>query len=551
MIHITIKQAHDILMKTVSSFCRDRTMWLVILLFAAANGINYALLLPLWEGFDEPFHYSYVVELATKQTVPKLARSTLSTEIWQSLTFAPASHVVQRNIPELKTYGQYFALSDQDRHELRSQLENIPVSYRGVPDPIHGNYEAHQPPVAYMLMAIPDGALSRCSLLTRIRALRIFVVIFGIALTACGTLALCGEIGADGAFQWAALLMIFSCQMYYATTARVANDWLAIPLAIWTIVTATRTWANPCWRTLIHFSSTLALGLLTKAYFLALIPFFLGLIVLLCASRRLSVRIAIGATLAAGIVPTAWYARNFALYRSISAVPETVAGIGLAQVAGALFEVPWLGSAAYIARGSLWTGNNQFNTFSRPTLDIALVLLFVGWVLLARHSARRKEERHKVIIVSLVALSFVAALAYSTAVSFIYSHGASAGASPWYAEVLLPPAIVGAMAGLARSRLLGRILAMLQVVLWTYIMLASYLAKLIPQYGGRAAGATHVSELVAWYTQDPHQIADILGTTALGPMTAILVLTPLVFIMGLISAGLVCTELMRSKDTST
>ena len=32
----------------------------LLIAYGVANALLYATLLPLWEGFDEPFHYSYV-----------------------------------------------------------------------------------------------------------------------------------------------------------------------------------------------------------------------------------------------------------------------------------------------------------------------------------------------------------------------------------------------------------------------------------------------------------------------------------------------------------
>jgi len=39
--------------------------------FAAANAVLYSALLPLWEGFDEPFHFGYVQRLANGRGFPR------------------------------------------------------------------------------------------------------------------------------------------------------------------------------------------------------------------------------------------------------------------------------------------------------------------------------------------------------------------------------------------------------------------------------------------------------------------------------------------------
>ena len=41
-----------------------------ILCFGIINACLYSALLPLWEGFDEPFHFAYVQQLANGWGLP-------------------------------------------------------------------------------------------------------------------------------------------------------------------------------------------------------------------------------------------------------------------------------------------------------------------------------------------------------------------------------------------------------------------------------------------------------------------------------------------------
>jgi len=45
---------------------RDRFA-LALLAYGLLNATLYTGLLPLWEGFDEPFHFAYVQQLANGQ----------------------------------------------------------------------------------------------------------------------------------------------------------------------------------------------------------------------------------------------------------------------------------------------------------------------------------------------------------------------------------------------------------------------------------------------------------------------------------------------------
>ena len=95
-----------------------------VISFGISNAFLYTSLLPLWEGFDEPFHYGYVQTLASDWTLPILGKSTLSQEITRSLTLAPASHVVVRNLPICTSFETFFGLTDEQRSLKRQSLDD-------------------------------------------------------------------------------------------------------------------------------------------------------------------------------------------------------------------------------------------------------------------------------------------------------------------------------------------------------------------------------------------------------------------------------------------
>ena len=74
------------------------------------------------------------------------------------------------------------------------------------------------------------------------------------------------------------LFCLLSSQMTWATLAHVANDWLAVPLAIWTLVFMIRAASSPTLANLAVASLVLSAGLLTKSYFLALVPVLFGIV---------------------------------------------------------------------------------------------------------------------------------------------------------------------------------------------------------------------------------------------------------------------------------
>ena len=197
-----------------------------LIFYGFLNALLYASLLPLWEGFDEPFHYGYVQELSSGRGIPVLGKTPLSSEVWMSLELAPASDVVKQNLPQVTTFGEYFQFSEAVRRSLRERLDHLPCD--GMPN--GQNYEAQQAPLAYALLAVADRAWASAGLTTRVWRLRLICAAFASLTTTILLFRLGNRLGLPGDFQSSVVFIVLSSEMFYATTAHVANDWLAVPL---------------------------------------------------------------------------------------------------------------------------------------------------------------------------------------------------------------------------------------------------------------------------------------------------------------------------------
>src|SRR5205807_861754 len=121
------------------------------------------------------------------------------------------------------------------------------------------------------------------------------------------------QVGLTEGWSLSALFLVFSSQMFYATVAHVANDWLALALFALLLTAAVSMWENPGFPSASRLFSILTAGLLTKVYFLALVPAALILVAYLCRTRKLPARLALLASLPIAMaVP--WYVRNAVLY---------------------------------------------------------------------------------------------------------------------------------------------------------------------------------------------------------------------------------------------
>jgi hypothetical protein len=162
--------------------------------FAVANAVLYSALLPLWEGFDEPFHFGYVQRLANGGGFPDVRSDRLSREVAVSIQDAPASEGVKVNLPQVTTYAEFFSWTPERRAQARQRLREIPTEYRwqssGLP-----SYEAHQAPLAYILLAIPERMMAGMPLPSRVLVLRLLAALAGSLLLYAGGNSLCGELG--------------------------------------------------------------------------------------------------------------------------------------------------------------------------------------------------------------------------------------------------------------------------------------------------------------------------------------------------------------------
>jgi hypothetical protein len=280
-------------------------------------------------------------------------------------------------------------------------------------------------------------------------------------------------------------------------------------------------------------AGTLGLGLLTKAYFLAFVPAVLALFVWRAWGRPQMTLLLVP------LLSGAWYVRNMLLYGSLTGMVESVSGVGVRTVVAALPRIPWLQTIGYMARGSLWTGNNAFSTFSRTTLDLMLLLVLAGIVLVV--TRLNPMER---VVLAYIGL-FILALVYASAQEYVFRKGTSAGASVWYTQPLLVPVLGLVLAGFARARQSGKWLRSSMLLLWAYVICATYWVKLIPLYAGHGEKA-NPAQLFDWYP--PGQ--GILSRLSLVSMLPARVICGFAGLVTVAAALVLCGLLLGAPDES-
>jgi hypothetical protein len=523
----------------------------LILIYALSSAALYSGLMPPWEGFDELYHYGVVQHVATTGHFPEIGKTTLSRELWNSLDYLPVSHYIQPYLerPSI-SFEDYFRLTPDQRSTLRQRAESMDRGWRQEPS-LRLNYEAKQAPLTYYLLAPLDAALAAAPILTRVLALRIFVSFLTIVLLWIGTIRLAELLDLTGPLQLACLLVVFSSQMLYAETSRIGNDALAAPWLVWLLATAIES-VNPSsartiWKNTVQVAILMALGLLIKSYLLVFLPLVCA-VPLVLHSRRAAgtTRDAIKYTaLSAGIIAAVaggWYWRNIQLYGHFMGSDE-MDGMGVREFFHTAAVFPWVVSIPRMLRAFLWTGNNSFVTFSQSTLNAMIALLGLAMLLYAARARRNFAE-----IISLTAIGlYFALLILISFVFFRSTRGLIDAAMPWYAQVLLAPVLILGFLGLARGRKLGRWIALAIVLLWTYVAVVSWIAKLIPLYGGFEDPHARPLQLLNWYLHRAAERNSVLSNLCPAPLPVIYLLLAVVLLTLAVASVRVLSAIYRDQ----
>ncbi|MFL6464361.1 MAG: hypothetical protein ACJ73N_08165 [Bryobacteraceae bacterium] len=478
----------------------------LILLLALLNAALYSCLLPLWEGFDEPFHYAYVESLSANKQIPVLKQTPISAEIRASLDIVPISFILKRSIPGTIAFEDWFSFSRAEQARRIRELRAIPSEQRKEPSSLL-NYEAQQTPLAYLVLAPLDAMVSKAELPTRILILRLVLSLAATILIFGACSRLCDELGLSGPFRIVLFTSFFEMQIFAAAVCHVANDWLAITAGAWLFALMASLLNHHRRRDAILLSIVVAIGLLSKAYFLALVPVFIAILVYEKWRSRLSFKTVIVSVLITLCLAGPWYGRNLLLYKSLAGLQEDVGVQSSPDVVYAFQHMNWSKTLLDSARLSLWTGNESHISFSQNTLNLELLLLLAASVLFVVQIRKARAAEIWTLGASLV---FIGALLYDLCIA-AGAHELQTTTGPYYAPCILPAVLALACLGLQRSGTVGRLLAIAICLVSAWIAALTYVAKLLPYYGG-LIGRSTVGSLWNWWTE-PSGHATLAVTT--------------------------------------
>ena len=140
--------------------------------------------MPVWEGYDEPYHFAYLQYLASGRAIP-VGIPLISLEVQRSLHVLPLSWELHlQNLPQPTiTYDSFWRLSEAERKVLINAAREIEPEEadRSATEWIP-NYEFQQAPLYYWIVSIPTYWIRNASLLSNVIILRMLSVLLASAV---------------------------------------------------------------------------------------------------------------------------------------------------------------------------------------------------------------------------------------------------------------------------------------------------------------------------------------------------------------------------------
>jgi hypothetical protein len=302
---------------------------MLILLFwgiCVLKGVLYISITPVFEGFDEPWHYSYIQEIAEHSRFPHAQKSKISMEIKESFSFLPHPPFSETGY----NFYDYWKLSREDRIQLRNSLINIPRDFRKLDSEREkGQYQAQHPPLYYLICVPIYLLMSDYDLIYRVFSLRLLSVLLSSLTIPFGYLAIRKWFHSDQVIQVIVTGIIISMPVFYFDTSRIGNDSLGVPLFTVMLLLCGIIW-NGNWSFLLTagLAIILGLGLLTKAYFTAAIPPIIALYLLKNLYDHTSLKNLLNHLVilffGSLIISSWWYIRNYMNYGTFTGLYESI-----------------------------------------------------------------------------------------------------------------------------------------------------------------------------------------------------------------------------------
>jgi 4-amino-4-deoxy-L-arabinose transferase-like glycosyltransferase len=416
-------------------------LWICFL----ARGVFYCVALPLWEGFDEYAHFAYVQHIAAGNWLIA-PEASANREVEQSIVLAPMPWATRHDPPPHETHEAYWRLPAEERSRRERDLSTLPHSLAAEPASVFLPSESQQPPLSYWVMAAIYRLVAGLSLPARVFALRLWNLLLASAAVPAAAMAARRVFAEDQvgrvALAVGAAVALFPEMMFDG--AHVTNSSLAIALfsaltvLILEVVDGRR--AAVLW-----LGAVLGLGLLTKAFFLTVVPVVVAILILAVWKGRTRWPAAAGSLALAAAISMWWYWRNLRITGSFSTALQD-AGLRHMPLAERLRhagDVNWFAALDSTFFSHIWFGGWSFlqlrawiyHVFAWVAV-LAVLGVAVAWF-------RNWPSRRHLSVLAGIYVLFCVGVAYHVLLTFLVN-GVSSSAGWYLCSVIVPEAILAA-----------------------------------------------------------------------------------------------------------
>jgi hypothetical protein len=250
-------------------------------------GVSYIAMLPIWEGFDETSHFSYLQLVADNRKLPLDRKDPISSDVEKYYAYAPMPNALSSNLKpkDRLTYQSFFLKPDKflsRSQEFIHSTHNHPRKYL----PGQGySWESQHPPLYYILLSpvyLITNTLSWSKQIFFLRTISYFLAWLGLVLGALGCLDMArsqNTIEKVRLWNWAAIgcgLWPVFFPGWFSDTARLGNDSVCTLLIALTWIICLRIMRRGVsMKYFLLMGFVLGLGCLTKAFF---VPISIGVL---------------------------------------------------------------------------------------------------------------------------------------------------------------------------------------------------------------------------------------------------------------------------------